>query len=88
MLTDTFWHIALLIFELCGVWILAVMKIFITSVSLFTLFIGLSSCEKHDWNKTKQLYESHDKAGHGEAGHAAEHPHSTHEETHEEERAH
>lgn len=43
------------------------MKIFITSASILTLFVGLSSCEKHDWNKTKQLYETHEADGHADS---------------------
>lgn len=45
------------------------MKLFITSASILTLFVGLSSCEKHEWDKTKKLYESHDEAGHDDHGH-------------------
>lgn len=42
------------------------MKFFILSASLLSVFVGLSSCESHDWDKTKKLYESH-----GDASHAA-----------------
>jgi hypothetical protein len=48
----------------CGVWIFAVMKSFILSASVLAAFIGLSSCEKHDWDETKKLYESSDDHGH------------------------
>ena len=40
------------------------MKLFILSASILAVFVGLSSCEKHEWDKTKQLYESHDAHGH------------------------
>ena len=46
------------------------MKFFILSASILAVFVGLSSCEKHDWDKTKKLYESHDAHGHDEHGHA------------------
>jgi len=46
------------------------MKFFILSASILAVFVGLSSCEKHEWDKTKQLYESHDAHGHDEHGHA------------------
>ncbi|MEO1857980.1 MAG: hypothetical protein ABGY95_11540 [Rubritalea sp.] len=46
------------------------MKSFILSASILAVFVGLSSCEKHEWDKTKQLYESHDAHGHDDhAGH-------------------
>ena len=48
------------------------MKFFILSASILAVFVGLSSCEKHEWDKTKQLYESHDAHGHDEH---AEHDH-------------
>ena len=49
------------------------MKSFILSASILAVFVGLSSCEKHEWDKTKQLYESHDAHGHDEH---AEHGHA------------
>ena len=45
------------------------MKSFILSASVLAFFVGLSSCEKHDWDKTKKLYESHDAHGHADHGH-------------------
>lgn len=47
------------------------MKFFILSASALALFVGLSSCEKHDWDKTKKLYETHDEPAHAEeSGHS------------------
>jgi len=66
------------------------MKFFILSASILAVFVGLSSCEKHEWDKTKQLYESHDAHGHddhadkdhgehkGETPSKKEHDHSDH----------
>lgn len=46
------------------------MKFFILSASALAIFVGLSSCEKHDWDKTKQLYKTHDGPAHAEeSGH-------------------
>ena len=54
----------------CRVWIFRVMKFFILSASALAIFVGLSSCEKHDWDKTKQLYKTHDGPAHAEeSGH-------------------
>jgi ABC-type Zn2+ transport system substrate-binding protein/surface adhesin len=45
------------------------MKALTLIVSSLTLLIGFSSCEKHDWEDTKKLYETHDDHGHGDHGH-------------------
>ena len=59
------------------------MKLFITSASILTLFVGLSSCEKHVWedengNGVVDLYKTHDEAGHDDHGHDdhSDHGHS------------
>ena len=46
---------------------LSEMKALTLIVSSLGLLIGFSSCEKHDWEKTKKLYESKDD--HAEHGH-------------------
>ncbi|MGJ8671779.1 hypothetical protein [Rubritalea sp.] len=61
------------------------MKSFILSVSVVAVFVGLSSCEKHDWDKTKQLYESHDDHGHSDN---ADHGHEGHDHKQEETATH
>lgn len=49
------------------------MKSFILSTCIVAAFVGLSSCEKHDWDKTKKLYETHDDKGHDDhSGHSHE----------------
>ncbi|MFC5051468.1 hypothetical protein ACFPK9_12710 [Rubritalea spongiae] len=45
------------------------MKSFILSAGVVAAFVGISSCEKHDWDKTQKLYESHDEHGHDDHGH-------------------
>ena len=54
---------------------LRVMKFFILSASILAVFVGLSSCEKHDWEDTKTLYESH---GDDHADKGGEKKHDTH----------
>ena len=70
-------YIVVLISVKCRVWLLPVMKSFILSASILSVFVGLTSCEKHEWDKTKQLYESHDAHGHDDhSGHG--HGHDKH----------
>lgn len=38
------------------------------------LFLAMVSCERHEWESTKALHESHSH-GHGEGGHGAESSH-------------
>lgn len=45
------------------------MKSFILSACVLAAFVGLSSCEKHDWDDTKKLYETKDEHGHDDHGH-------------------
>ncbi|WP_018969374.1 hypothetical protein [Rubritalea marina] len=43
------------------------MKALTLIVSSLGLLIGFSSCEKHDWEDTKKIFESKDDAhGHGD----------------------
>ncbi len=46
------------------------MKFFILSVSALAVFVGLSSCEKHDWKETQKLFDSNAKSGQDDHGHA------------------
>lgn len=45
-----------------------VMKRVILSVCVLAAGLGLMSCEKHDWEKTKKLYEHADHDDHAEHG--------------------
>lgn len=42
------------------------MKSLIICSSLTVGFIALSSCESHEWDKTKKLYQSHESHEHSE----------------------
>ncbi|WP_143158490.1 MULTISPECIES: hypothetical protein [Rubritalea] len=43
------------------------MKRLIFSACLAAAGLGMISCEKHDWEDTKKLYQEHGKEEHGDA---------------------